>query len=153
MMDETSATLKANVAAQIGQIRSNLVKGNSVKLRIINATMRPTIQPNDVVKIIPCEPKSLLPGEVVLVILNDELLPRRVISKDYNGSGVSLILTVKGDALPENDPPRPEKMVLGKITEAERKGHVIRIRRDTSLIPKEQQKGGFLQKLFFWKKK
>ncbi|MFH0803190.1 MAG: S24/S26 family peptidase [bacterium] len=149
-MDELSMTQRANRAATIGQCKSQLHDGKSLKIRVLSGSMAPAIMPNDLMKVVKCNHKKLAPGDLVLAISGDELMPRRVISKEKTEDNQdNYVFTLKGDALKETDPPSSNKSILGKIIQLERNGRTIVFKKDNTF---ENQVGGLLQKLCFWKK-
>ena len=149
-MDELSMTQRAGRAAVIGQCKSNLREGKSLKIRVLSGSMAPAIMPGDLIKVVSCDPKNLAPEDLVLAIAGDELMPRRILSKDkMAGSQQTYVFILKGDALREADPPVSDKMILGRIVEFERKGQTSVIKRGKIF---EKQLPGLLQKLCFWKK-
>lgn len=149
-MDELSMTQRAGRAAVIGQCKSSLHDGKPLKIRVLSGSMAPAIMPNDLIKIVMCNHKQLVPGDLVLAIAGDELMPRRILSKEKTeGNQDNYIFTLKGDALREADPPVSGKMILGKIVEFERKGQTSVIKSGKIF---EKQLPGLLQKLCFWKK-
>jgi hypothetical protein len=149
-VEELSMTQRAGRAAVIGQCKSTLHEGKSLKIRVLSGSMVPAIMPGDLIKVVSCDPKDLAPDDLVLAIAGDELMPRRIISKDKTSEKKqTYIFTVKGDALHEADPPASDKMILGKIVEFERKGQTRIIKKGKIF---EKQAPGLLQKLCFWKK-
>ncbi len=149
-MDESNMMQHANRAAAIGQCKSSLHEGKALKIRVLSGSMVPAIMPNDLIKVVSCNHKTLMVEDLVLAIVGDELMPRRIISKDKGeGNQESFLFTLKGDGLKEADPPVSNKGILGKIVQVERGGQTRVVKKGKIL---EKKASGLLDKIFFWKK-
>lgn len=85
--------------------------------------MLPTLRPSDILTIQSADWRSVEPGDIVLVVRNEEMVIHRLLRIVALPGGSQLIL--RGDALPHNDPPAQASELLGKVCRIERKHRII----------------------------
>jgi signal peptidase I len=116
-MDATSSAserLKCSLAVE------TLRRWGVLKLRAMGVSMLPSLWPGDLLTIQSEIAERIEPGEIVLYLGHDRFFIHRVISK--NVCRGKLVLIVRGDCMPENDPAVLSDAVLGKITQIHRNG-------------------------------
>jgi signal peptidase I len=89
-----------------------------LKLRAMGVSMLPSVWPGDLLTIRSEIAERIEPGEIVLYVRHDRFFIHRVISKNVRSG--KLVLIVRGDCMPENDPAVLSDAVLGKITQIQR---------------------------------
>jgi hypothetical protein len=92
-----------------------------VRLKVIGASMLPSVWPGDVVTVQRRELTELRPGQIVLIHREGELIAHRVMSSADDQ------LITQGDSLPHCDPPISPFEIVGQVVSILRNGRSIRI--------------------------
>ncbi len=93
--------------------------GQIFRLRVSSGSMRPWLDPGDVVVVTPALASELKPGDIIVVQSAAGLLTHRLISSS------SEWLITKGDACWMVDPPVPPSALFGRVAASERGGRRI----------------------------
>jgi Peptidase S24-like len=109
-----------------------LQSGISVRLRAWGTSMLPSLWPGDVLTIQRADRASVAPGDIVLAVRNQQLFIHRLV-KIVDLPGCSRLI-LRGDAMPENDPPAQASELLGRVCRIERKHRIVTPRRGVSPI-------------------
>lgn len=111
------ASVQLELAAQI------LAAGGKVRLRALGNSMLPTLWPGDLVTIDGASCHDALPGDLVLVLVNQRPLIHRV-RKRFERDGLVRWVT-RGDAVPQSDPPVAQSDLLGTVSSIQRNRRAI----------------------------
>jgi signal peptidase len=90
-----------------------LRSGYRLSLKVLGASMFPTIWPGDILAIEPVRTEGLRSGDIVFVIRESRVLVHRLRHKIETPQGPSWI--TRGDAVLSDDPPMVASQVLGKV--------------------------------------
>jgi signal peptidase I len=82
--------------------------------------MLPTLWPGDFLTVQSRRAEQIEPGEIILFMREGRFFVHRVKSKSAAGDEIFLI--VRGDCMPDDDPPVRSSEVLGKIVEVQSAG-------------------------------
>ncbi len=96
-------------AAVAALLRDALAAGQTPALTVISASMRPLLEPGDVVEIEPIDPGRLKPGDLVVLARPEALLTHRFLG--FSGE----YLCTGGDWAREPDAPQPAETLLGRV--------------------------------------
>jgi signal peptidase len=81
---------------------------------VATGSMRPTIEPGDLVVIAPVSPEDLRPGMIVAYVgYDDSLVVHRLIEVRETPGG--MVIVTRGDANPAPDPPFPASRLAGRV--------------------------------------
>jgi SOS-response transcriptional repressor LexA len=113
-----AVTSEARDDHKLGLAAEVLRAGGSLRLQALGNSMLPAIWPGDVLCI---EGKSggTVPGDIVLVARDGRFFIHRLMEKSESG------WIMRGDSLPQNDPPVEEIQVLGKVSTIHRNGRAV----------------------------
>ena len=122
-MQPGAEELLTGARAQAGAalMREVLERFGSARLRAFGGSMRPAIEPGDVLHVTRASASRIEPGAVVLVERDGRLFAHRLVARD---AGARVI--TRGDAHRHHDPAVPDADVLGVVT------HVVRGKRTRS---------------------
>lgn len=129
-MTDTRHEMLCLPAAEIGRLAGELLReGRTVRVMVGGDSMRPTLQPGDIVSI---EPLSVEPrlGDVVLCTHENTCWLHRVIWKGKGG-----VVRTQGDALRSLDPPVTRAEMVGRVVRIERKhddGRIVVVEQDSA---------------------
>jgi hypothetical protein len=98
-----------------------------LRLRARGLSMLPTLWPGDFLTIQASSAEQIEPGEIVLYIREGRFFVHRVKIKIKNkcNAGDETFLIVRGDCMPDDDPPVQRSEVLGKVTGVQRAGSLF----------------------------
>jgi hypothetical protein len=114
----------------VGLAAEILASGSKVRLRAFGSSMLPSLWPGDILTIESARCQTPVPGDIVLVLLNQRPFIHRVKEKrDCDGR---LQWITRGDAVPQDDPPAANAELLGRVTSIERNNRIIVPRRRLS---------------------
>ena len=82
--------------------------------------MLPSVWPGDLLTIQSVAHDEVIPGDIVLVLLDGRFFIHRLLERRQNPDCISLI--TRGDAMPQNDPPAGASELLGRVAGI-RRGH------------------------------
>lgn len=105
-----------------------LRSGLAVRFKAHGTSMLPSLWPGDVLTIQSADRDSMTPGDLVLAIRDDQIVIHRLVK--IIGSPEDSRVILRGDAMPQDDPPMHISELLGKVSKIERK--------DRFLIPRRQ---------------
>jgi signal peptidase I len=108
-------------------------RGHSVRFQVRGQSMHPLIQSDDYLTVEPADPAAIVHGDVILADAERGLTAHRVVRIARTASG-ELLLTTRGDNLPESDPPLRASQLLGRVTRAERNGRSFIVGRIHQLL-------------------
>ena len=91
-----------------------------LRLRARGLSMLPTLWPGDFLTVQSRSAEQIEPGEIILYMREGRFFVHRVKSKSVAGDEIFLI--VRGDCMPDDDPPVRSSEVLGKIVGVQRAG-------------------------------
>jgi hypothetical protein len=97
--------------------------GMTVRIKAWGTSMLPSLWPGDLLTIQSANQGSVAPGDIVLVVRDEQLFIHRLLRIIDLPGGSQVIL--RGDALPENDPPAQVSELLGRVCRIERKHRII----------------------------
>jgi len=101
-----------------------LRSGITVRLKAWGSSMAPAIRPGDVLTLEPADPATLAPGDIVLVSRDEIFVVHRLVQIIELSARPHLIL--RGDAMPQDDPPVHFSHLLGKVCAIERRPRLAR---------------------------
>jgi signal peptidase I len=84
------------------------------RFRISSDSMAPTLQPGDLVELIPVRYDELATGDLLTVRAGDILLCHRLI-ENYAADDGTLWVVTKGDRSTDNDSPVPAEHIVGRV--------------------------------------
>ncbi len=113
-MLEAPGDTKLGLAAQLLRGRGTL------HLKVWGTSMLPTVWPGDLVTIQSAADDEVVPGDMVLVLRDDRFFVHRLVERRLVQD--CLLLIMRGDAMPHNDPPAAVSQLLGRVTRI-RRGH------------------------------
>lgn len=93
-----------------------LASGEGLRLRVNGLSMRPLLQPEDVIWVEAVAEQDLDIGDIVLVRRPADFVTHRLVERTSQG------WIAKGDNLPMPDPPVAGTDILGRVTALERGG-------------------------------
>lgn len=107
-------------------LAAELLRGRgTLHLKVWGTSMLPTVWPGELVTIQSAADDEVVPGDIVLVLRDDRFFVHRLVERRVVQD--SILLIMRGDAMPHNDPPAAASQLLGRVT---------RIRRgNRSLVP------------------
>jgi signal peptidase I len=94
-----------------------------LKLRATGVSMLPTLWPGDLLTVCSCPPEQVGPGEIVLYRRAGRFFIHRVVGKSRVGQ--ESFLVVRGDCMPQEDPPVRSDALMGKVMKIQRRGSVF----------------------------
>lgn len=94
----------------------------SARLKVTGASMIPALWPGDMITVRHDATAGLLPGQIVLYRREDKLVAHRIVHI-HNDSFI-----IRGDALPQDDPPISESDIVGKVVAIVRNGRTVHLR-------------------------
>jgi signal peptidase len=110
---------------KVGLVAELLRGCGTLQLKVWGTSMLPSIWPGDQVTIQSVVDDEVVPGDIVLVLRDDRFFVHRLVERRLVQD--CLLLIMRGDAMPHNDPPAAASQLLGRVT---------RIRRgNRSLVP------------------
>ncbi len=89
---------------------SALEDGALLRVRVTSNSMSPWMRRGEEVRVQPCAPQEISPGDVLVIHQDGVWITHRLIRATQQG------LTLKGDASPRRDPPRPARSLVGRVT-------------------------------------
>ncbi|MGH9511026.1 MAG: S24/S26 family peptidase [Terriglobales bacterium] len=115
---------KAELSADV------LRASGSVRLRVMGASMLPSVWPGDVVTVARRDAATIVPGDLVLHENDGRFFVHRVIEKmnagaDWMGKEDGIHFVTQGDAVPQPDPPFTSAQLLGRVSSIQRNGRTI----------------------------
>jgi len=117
--------MKCELAAEV------LCSTGALRLQVSGTSMLPAVWPGDTLLIERVESQKVSEGDIVMFGRDRRLVVHRVIGR-IETPAESMIVT-RGDAMPEPDPPIPERDLLGKVSVILRNGKLIAPRRTPRL--------------------
>jgi len=114
-------------SVQLGLAAEILAAGGKVRLRALGSSMLPTLWPGDLLTIDGASCHAAVPGDLVLVLVNQRPLVHRVTDRLERDGLVRWV--TRGDAVPESDPPVFPSELLGRVSSIQRDRQVIVPRR------------------------
>lgn len=100
-------------AQQVALLSDTLRLAGTVRLKVQGTSMLPALWPGDVLTV-EANCKSVMPGDIVVVYRDGRLFVHRAVAQ--RGS----CWIIRGDAMPQNDPPVESQDVLGKVVRVQR---------------------------------
>jgi signal peptidase I len=110
-----------------------LGNGHAVLFQARGQSMLPLIRSNDYLHVEPADAEGIVRGDVVLAAAERGLTAHRVVHITRAASG-ELVLTTRGDNVPQCDPLVPASRLLGRVKHAERDGRAIHVGGDGRLM-------------------
>ena len=101
----------------------SLLQCGTLRLKVNGSSMVPTIWPEDVLMISTIRDEEIRPGQIALYRRNGRLFVHRVIGDKCPANGEQVLL--RGDCMPQADPPVPVRDLLGKVDYILRNGKKI----------------------------
>lgn len=118
--------------------RKKLSKGESIKTKVVDKGMMPTINIGDIAEVVPAQSTNLKTGHIIFFRQNDTFLIRRIIECIFSGTGE---FKVKGDNQSDPEPKVAASHIIGKVIAIERDGERIELEKSfASALNKLQQK-------------
>ena len=117
-------------SVQLGLAAEILAAGGTIRLRALGSSMLPTLWPGDLLTIDGASCPAAVPGDLVLVLVNQRALVHRVRERLERDGLVRWV--TRGDAVPQNDPPVWPSELLGRVSAVQRDRRVIVPRRRIS---------------------
>ena len=116
-------------AARLSSVKSSAIRGRSIKVRVTDTSMEPTLRRADVLTIGPVTLMNLRPGDLVYFHVQEKYRVRRVVRRTALDNGMAF--SVRSEA---GDPEElvPAAQILGKVVSLERAGETIRLEKGTS---------------------
>jgi hypothetical protein len=116
-MNDQRTLVDAEVATLVEEL---LARGRAVRLRVSGGSMTPWLADGDVVTLRRVEPRSLVPGDILLARSpGDGAILHRLVAR-RRGDGTAAGYLLKGDALGSCEGPFPPGAVAGKVVAIER---------------------------------
>jgi signal peptidase len=115
----TSAELAAALVQKSELVSQILLSKRTARIRALGTSMLPAIWPGDILVIEPTPLHQLVPGDVIAVRTLSGVRVHRLV----NMSGLDWVM--RGDAMPQNDPPISSDHVLGRVSEIQRGQQVM----------------------------
>lgn len=84
-----------------------------IRVKALGASMLPSIWPGDLLTIHSVTQDEVIPGDIVLVLHDQRCFIHRLVDKQPRENCV--VLTTRGDAMPDNDPPIAAAELIGRI--------------------------------------
>ncbi len=131
-MLEAPGDTKLGLAAEVLRGRGTL------RLKVGGVSMLPAVWPGDLITIESVAGDEVVPGDIVLVLRDNRFFVHRLVERRLIQD--CLLLIMRGDAMPRNDPPAAASQLLGRVT-------LIR-RGNRSFVPKRRV--SFLQCTLAW---
>jgi Peptidase S24-like len=112
--------LEARGDPKLGLVAEMLRDCGKVQLKAWGTSMLPSVWPGDLLTIQSVAHDEVVPGDIVLVLLDGRFFIHRLIERRQNPDSISWI--TRGDAMPHNDPPAGASELLGRVAGI-RRGH------------------------------
>jgi signal peptidase I len=122
---DTAHAIKCELACE------SLVRSGSLRLKVNGWSMIPTIWPDDVLMISRISDEDIQIGRIALYRRNHRIFVHRVVVPQYSGDTERVLL--RGDCMPQADPPVPVGDLLGKLDFIVRNGRTIKPSQSASL--------------------
>ena len=113
-MLEAPGETKLGLAAEALRVRGTL------HLKVGGTSMLPAVWPGDLVTIRSVADDEVVPGDILLVLRDNRFFVHRLVERRLVQD--CLLLIMRGDAMPRNDPPAAASQLLGRVTLI-RRGH------------------------------
>jgi hypothetical protein len=97
--------------SKLGLAVEMLRSHGSVRIKAWGTSMLPSVWPGDLLTIERTAQEEVVPGDILLILRDNRFTIHRLIEKQQ----VPGLLTTKGDAVPQNDPPIPTSELLGRV--------------------------------------
>jgi len=95
----------------------------SARLRVLGASMVPTLLPGDVLSVERAPLRDILPGEIAVFARDAYIVTHRVVARDGDSPAARLI--TRGDCARRADPPVRASDLLGRVVAVERNGRRV----------------------------
>jgi len=133
-MDNHSTEITA-ASAKFSMVVEALRTHGSCSFRVSGSSMLPTLWPGELVLIERKPFPEIVPGDIVLYERDGRFFLHRLESVhiDYDHARACVLIMIRGDAMPQQDPPVSESQLLGVLTGVRRKSNWISIPRRMSV--------------------
>jgi SOS-response transcriptional repressor LexA len=125
-MGFSSAEIQAT-NSKLSLVGEILRRQGSCRLKVSGSSMLPTLWPGDLVMIEHKSLSEILPGDVVLYQRDGRFFLHRLESVRMDHSGV--LIMIRGDAMPQHDPPVSPDQLLGVLAGVWSDGHWVSLPR------------------------
>ena len=103
---------------KLGLVTELLRSGATVRLNVLGSSMLPSLWPGDVLTVQRAGHEEVDPGDILLIVRNGRPFVHRLLRKTGLPECPELVL--RGDAMPQDDPPAQTTQLLGKVFAIER---------------------------------
>ena len=106
---------------ELSLILDVLSRGDTVRIRARGASMIPSLWPGDLLTIRSARDEEFAPGDIVLLLRGQRLFAHRLIANRADPE----VWMVRGDAMPQCDPPVSRFDIVGKVVAVSRKNRTF----------------------------
>ena len=114
-------------------LAAELLRGHgTLHLKARGTSMLPSVWPGDLVTIQSVADDEAVVGDILLVLRDNRFFVHRLVERRLVQD--CLLLIMKGDAMPHNDPPATASQLLGRVTRIRRSNRSFAPKRRASLF-------------------